>query len=329
MLHPPSALDTHAALRKMKSLPVWRAFEDANSEFARFVMCSSEHTARFINQTTKVQTRVFSALAPGSPYESYWKSVVEFETVRTGTIIERLRNVPDKILRGLGGSASVILRKDTIDDLKLTNWQLWALLLPGENYQDILTASQRACFEQKHNRPAPVELGVESIEPIPTYLPGSPTAEGGSNVLTKHRGLSKLFCSTTPIKLLQMGPPTPAGQLDQPATFVRISGTPSPGQRSAGTPALLSSSTMNSKAVIDKPNAFSGSIYVPGKRGPSSHGRNAKKVKFDPEEIASEPQLKEEMQTGFRALQDMLSAAADLLKESVSQNQTVNTLVPK
>jgi hypothetical protein len=71
MPHPPSALDTHAALRKMKSLPVWRTFKDANSEFAHFVICSSKHVAHFINQTTKVQTRVFSSLTPSLPYKSY------------------------------------------------------------------------------------------------------------------------------------------------------------------------------------------------------------------------------------------------------------------
>jgi hypothetical protein len=144
-------------------------------------------------------------------------------------------------------------------------------------------------------------------------------------MLNKHQGLSKLFCHTIPIKLPQIGPPIPAGQLNQPATVVRISSTLSPRQRSASTPALPSSSTINSKAVINKPNTFSGSIYVLGKYGLSSHNRNTKKVKFNLEEIASKPQLKEEIQIGFRALQDILLAAANLLKGSVLQNETINT----
>lgn len=137
---------------------------------------------------------------------------------------------------------------------------------------------------------APVGPKLESIEPTCTRaLPTSCLTERASNVLEKYQGLSTHFRSTTLTKLLQEASPTPIGHSNLPATVARISATPSPGRKQIGTPAPPSSSAMTSQStsVIHKPNAFSGSVYVPRKRGLSPDGRLSKKVKFDLEKTVN------------------------------------------
>ncbi|KAG6358149.1 hypothetical protein INS49_014033 [Diaporthe citri] len=182
---------------------------------------------------------------------------------------------------------------------------------------------------ENQQRLAPAEPKLESIEPVPTCtraLPSNCLTETASNVLDKHQSLSNLFRSAALTKPPQNASPTPAAQ-SIPAAVIRISATPSPGRKPTSTPAPPSSTTMNSQSasVMRKQNAFSGSVYVPRKRGLSPDGRNSKKVKFDLEETADTHQLKEEMQTGLGALKDMISATTDLLKESVLQIQMTSS----
>ncbi|KAG8157771.1 hypothetical protein KVR01_012433 [Diaporthe batatas] len=310
--------DSRAALRNVQSLPGWRALEGANKEFIRLAQLSSENAASFIKQTTEVQKRVLSSLAHESPYKSHLDTAVEFETSRTNAIIRNLRDLPDKVLRGLPDTTSAILRNGTVRHLRLTNWQLRGLLLPGANFQDLLTPSQRTAFEQALNRPSPFELG--SLKPMSSY-PLTPT-NYLPEISEKHPGLSNLFRRSVLASPVQL----PAGH----ATDARTSTAPLlPVPRRSNAPERPKPPAADSEGApaIHKPNAFSGSVYVPGKRRLASNGKDSKKPRLDLGELIDDRnQLKEQVLTGFGDLKDMVSTATNFLSESASQTSMISSM---
>ncbi|KAH8747955.1 hypothetical protein F5883DRAFT_583219 [Diaporthe sp. PMI_573] len=81
---------------------------------------------------------------------------------------------------------------------------------------------------------------------------------------------------------------------------------------------------------MHKPNAFAGSAYIPGKRRLGGNGRNSKKPRLDLEELMTDrSQLRDEVQTGFGGLKEMVSTATSLLTESASQNSTIRSMCGK
>ncbi|KAG6354894.1 hypothetical protein INS49_003975 [Diaporthe citri] len=164
------------ATQRLSNLPPFIAFSAVSNDLCR-IAGSRSHLVDLI---VKRQAVFFHGLLKHSTLCKLSAPVVIFDTLRTQVILgEAIANTAED------ASQARILEEPRIDQLRLTNWQIRRLVLPGADIQAILANEQLRVFRRD---PDPDVIDMDFVD-LTNVLPCTPLRHGAADEDAHQSGL--------------------------------------------------------------------------------------------------------------------------------------------
>lgn len=151
---------------RLEKITVYNAYADITTQFLRLAEGTSIRAHYLMKKICTAHKIFLYNIFTDKTFRRYGPSVISLSTLRMQALLKRAENDP-KGLASLGRLGK-LLNENTIKTLKLTPWQLRALISSAGGGQEILTDWQNSVFHQESAPP-----GATGADPsqLPPYKP--------------------------------------------------------------------------------------------------------------------------------------------------------------